>query len=391
MLKIAGDLIRKHGLYESFYVASLGALRTRVAEWRDELPMIDPLYALKANGDDVILKEMVNMGMGFDCASKKEIATVLGHGADVKKLIFAHPVKVEQDLRWANAAGVEMTTFDSVSELEKIKRNAPEMKCVIRLKIDNPSARIQLSTKYGVEKDEYKDLIDKAADMGLRVGGASFHVGSATSEPAVFRTALEYSREVFAYARARGFIMDVLDVGGGFTGQTFPACAEVLRDGIADLFEGDEDEGLKIIAEPGRLFCEDVMTLVVPVIGNRVKRGVPAYWLADSVYGNFSCVIHDKQVPEFDVIRVAGEGDDEACAVNTRQCDDMDDDDECCDKVDSILYGSTCDSLDMIGTFKLPTLKNGDFLMVRNFGAYTNASACNFNGINMKRLRTFWV
>ena len=389
MLKLAGELIRKHGLYESFYIASLGALRSRVAAWREELPMVDPLYAMKANGEQAILQEMVNMGMGFDCASRREIETVLGLGADVRRLIFAHPVKMERDIGWAASVGVGLTTFDSVSELEKIKKNAPGMNCILRLKIDNPSARIELSTKYGVERDEYRELIDAAAEMGLRVRGTSFHVGSATAEPGVFKTALEYSREVFDYARSRGFMMNVLDIGGGFTGETFSACAGVIRESLAQSFSGPEHKDLRIIAEPGRLFCEDVMALAVPVIGSRIKKGVPTYWLADSVYGNFSCVIHDRAVPVFEVVQ---QGNDQAMEIEAdkmRQSDDMTDD--CDDYIESVLYGSTCDSLDMIGKFKLPALNNGDFLLVRNFGAYTNASACNFNGINMKRLKTFWV
>lgn len=39
----------------------------------------------------------------------------------------------------------------------------------------------------------------------------------------------------------------------------------------------------------------------------------------------------------------------------------------------------------------LPELRNGDWLMFPNAGAYTVAGACDFNGINMTRPKTFYV
>ncbi len=46
------------------------------------------------------------------------------------------------------------------------------------------------------------------------------------------------------------------------------------------------------------------------------------------------------------------------------------------------LWGPTCDSADCIyKDVKLPQLRNGDWLMWNNAGAYTVAGACDFNGI----------
>lgn len=40
---------------------------------------------------------------------------------------------------------MRLTTFDSVSELKKLLTYGNDFKCVLRIKIDNPSARINLS------------------------------------------------------------------------------------------------------------------------------------------------------------------------------------------------------------------------------------------------------
>jgi ornithine decarboxylase len=52
--------------------------------------------------------------------------------------------------------------------------------------------------------------------------------------------------------------------------------------------------------------------------------------------------------------------------------------------VTSTVWGPTCDSADCVyKDVQLPVLRNGDWLMFNNAGAYTVAGACDFNGIAM--------
>jgi ornithine decarboxylase len=47
----------------------------------------------------------------------------------------------------------------------------------------------------------------------------------------------------------------------------------------------------------------------------------------------------------------------------------------------STLWGPTCDSADVLyKDHMLPQLRNGDWLLFPNAGAYTHAGACDFNG-----------
>jgi ornithine decarboxylase len=50
------------------------------------------------------------------------------------------------------------------------------------------------------------------------VVGVSFHVGSACKNLATFTGAIETAREMFDVAEAMGHTMELLDIGGGFTG-----------------------------------------------------------------------------------------------------------------------------------------------------------------------------
>lgn len=373
MQKIADYLIRKHGLHDSFYIVDRSVLTRKIVEWRSYLPNIEPFYAVKCNPNENMIKDMIHNGFGFDCASRTEIDLVTRLGARKSKIIYAHPYKRTNELEHAVKLGIKYTTFDSVSELHKIKGHAPNINCLIRLRVDNPTARVQLGLKYGVRRDEYKTLIDTARDMGLNLIGCSFHVGSASKDPLVFKDGVEFSRDVFEYAKEKGYMFNMLDVGGGFNRDTFVPAANVLNMSIGESFKGMKD--LRIIAEPGRYFAEDVFTFVVPVIGQRTRDGIPSYWIADGLYGSFNCMLYDGQIPTFKVLRnpllpkYTGSGDE----------------------VDSVIMGSTCDVADRLGDFKLPLLRDGDFLMIEGFGSYTIAGAMNFNGIPMSNVKMFYI
>lgn len=381
MQKIASFLIQKHGLYESFYVANMDILRIKILDWRSFLPTVKPYYAMKCNPDETILKEMIANNTGFDCASRNEIATVLKLGAKPSDIIFAHPVKKIDDLKYAVTQGITYTTFDSVSELQKIKDHAPNMQCVIRLRVDNPSARVQLGLKYGVAQHEYKKLVDYAQQSHLDIVGTSFHVGSASKDPKVFREGISYCKDVFAYAESKGFKnMHLLDIGGGFTKETFKDAAVVISESITEHFPPTPSKHLKVIAEPGRYFAEETFSFFTPIIGQKEKDGRMEYWMSDGLYGSFNCIIYDQQIPLYQVLRnpLLGPLSDHVIDDTPRP---------------SILWGASCDTYDKITqeTIDLPLLRNGDYIHLDNFGAYTISAAKDFNGIKMTNIPTYYV
>jgi len=370
MQKIARHLIYTQKLSESFYVANMSVLRQKILNWQEKLPNVRPFYAVKCNRDKEMMKEMAQRGVGFDVASKLEIEAALEAGATAgQDVIFANPVKRKDDLEYAASVGVSMTTFDSISELQKIERTT-NMQALLRLRINNPAARIQLGTKYGVGWNEYKAVVDKAKTIGVDVAGVSFHVGSASTDPYVFREALVFSKVVIDYARQAGFDMRVIDIGGGFTGTGFDSCAKVIREDLTNFRD------VQVIAEPGRYFAEDVFTFFTPIIGQRERMGKMEYWIGDGLYGSLNCVLYDEQIPEFHALR------NPLLSEDYHQGHD----------VSSIIQGATCDSKDTIGqTVMLPRLRDEDFLMLPRFGAYTLAGACDFNGINMANPRIFYL
>jgi ornithine decarboxylase len=108
------------------------------------------------------------------------------------------------DIRFAREHGVNLTTFDTESELVKISNFYPGFKCVLRIRADDPEARVPLGLKYGANPDEAAKLLATAQRLGLDVVGVSFHVGSACKNLAAYTWAIEKAREVSGLAQLAG-------------------------------------------------------------------------------------------------------------------------------------------------------------------------------------------
>lgn len=383
--QFATDVLTRHKLDDTFYVYDLGNVVRMFKAWRAAMPRVTPHYAVKCNPEPAVLRLLAAMGAGFDCASKGELEAVLDLGVPQSRIIFAHPCKRSVDIKYAAEHHIQYTTFDTESELEKIAQGNPNFKCVLRIRADDPEARVPLGLKYGANPDECPYLLERAKDMGLQVVGVSFHVGSACKNLAAYADAIATARHIFDVAELMGFHMELLDIGGGFTGHfdsqgnvVFGEIAKTVNAAIAAEFPAHT--GVRIIAEPGRYFAETSATIFTPVYG---KRDRPAengkthkdYWITDGLYGSFNCIIYDGQSPAYDILRSPLLP--EPAVV---------------EEFESTIWGPTCDSADCVyKNVNIPEMRVGDWLVWRNAGAYTVAGACDFNGINMTQPSKFYI
>jgi ornithine decarboxylase len=364
-LDIINHFLETHQSDQPFYVVNLREVMEKINLWREKLPNVEPFYAIKCNPDDVIIKLMASMGLGFDCASKNEISKVISADVKPEKIIFANPSKMIEQIKYARANDVDLMTFDSSHELYKIKIYHPSANLVIRIQVDDSKSRCQFNCKFGVRLDEVKDLLHQAKFMELNIVGVSFHVGSGCEDPCVYKSALRDCKTVYDNAKTLGFNINIIDIGGGFVGddnQKFESMCEVINESIEEYFK---DIDVKFIAEPGRYFVTSAFTLVTSVINKKVIKNNEnpdekhiIYYLSDGVYGSFNNTI-------FDHAKV------ELLPFNERN-----------EKVyDCTLYGPSCDSFDCITSkCKLPDLSIGEVIYVLNQGAYTLASSTSFNG-----------
>lgn len=172
----------------------------------------------------------------------------------------------------AKNKGVNLTTFDSKEELEKIKLHYQEANLVLRIKTDDKSSLIQLSKKFGASQNQWEMLITKCKELNLNLVGVSFHVGTGSYDTTTFAKAISDSAEIFTLASKYGFDLTLLDIGGGFPGNdsaepSFEEFADIINISIEKFFKNKKN--LKIIAEPGRYFAESCLICVAKIISRK--------------------------------------------------------------------------------------------------------------------------
>ena len=235
------QLIRQHQLDDTLYIYDLGNVYRMFKAWRTSLPRVTPFYAVKCNPNPFICRLLMSLGAGFDCASKGELAAALELGMPPEKIIFAHPCKPRADIQFAKEHGVQFTTFDTISELDKINQYNPKFRCVLRIRADDPDARVPLGLKYGADTEDVQSLLSHAKSLGLKVSGVSFHVGSGAKNLSTFSGAIATARAVFDMAELLGFHMELLDIGGGFTGH-YDSQGQVIFGEIASTINAALDQ-----------------------------------------------------------------------------------------------------------------------------------------------------
>ena len=351
-------LASKHGT--PLLAVSRAALQAQFARFRKALPRVEPYYAVKANPHPEILKVLCAARAGFDVASQAEMEAVLAAGAPPERIVFANTIKPAASIAAARRAGVDLTTFDSEYELDKIAENAPGSRVVVRIKVPNIGSMVELSLKFGVDPSDAIPFLIKAHKLGLKPAGVSFHVGSQCTNVSNYVEALEMTGIIVRDARLKQIPLELVDIGGGFPIRHFDAEEDPfdkMARAIAREIDRLIDPNLRVIAEPGRFIAGPAGTFIARVIGKAIRENKHWYYLDDGVYGALSGMIFDHATYQFKVAR-----------GGRRQL--------------STLAGPTCDSLDIISRGEdLPDLEIGDLIWAKNVGAYSTASATTFNGI----------
>lgn len=340
-------------------VLSLEQIEKNYRLLRTHLPRVKVFYAIKANPHRRILELMRDLGSNFDVASDGEIMELSSLGVDGSRMIYANPMKTVNGLRACRNAGVGKMTFDSAGEIDKMARECPGATVLLRIRIDNSSAHVDLNKKFGAAREQALELLLKAREAGLDAAGIAFHVGSQTTSADPYLYALDIAREIFEEAAAAGMQLRIMDIGGGFPIPEPKVCfnlQEMLNQINARL---DEDfPGVEIWAEPGRFICGTAVNLITSVIGVTERGGQPWYFLDEGLYGTFSGVLFDQW--DFKLISFK-EGE----------------------QVAATFAGPSCDSLDIMFRGKMTVRQEeGDLILVPICGAYTSASATTFNGFS---------
>ena len=349
-----------------FLILDAAIVRGKVRRFRAAMPRVRPHYAVKANPDRRVLKTLVQEGCGFEIASIAELDLLLGLGVPAAEVFYSNPVRSRESIAYAAGKGVEWFVVDSADELRRVHEIKPDARQYLRIATPNIGSDWPLSGKFGAGAADSRDIIALAAKLGADLAGLTFHVGSQCRNPANWRVALEKARALFDVMTKAGLKPRLLNIGGGFPVRHVKPipCIEVIGEVVNEGLKAFSEE-VQVIAEPGRYLVSDAGYFVCRVLGTATRDGKRwMHWDA----GLFGGIIESSEGLKYR-IRTERSGPD----------------------VTWIVGGPTCDSVDIVMRDEpLPSdLQEGDFVYIRNAGAYTTAYASQFNGFPLPEVRVF--
>jgi diaminopimelate decarboxylase len=325
-------------------------------------------YALKANSTLAIVRLLRELGSAADANSIWEIEVARRAGFTPSAIVFTGVGKTQSELECAVALGVKAINVESAGELARVETVASATGRVARVAIRvNPDidarSHPHISTglkvnKFGIPLDEAADLFASLASRpSLKLAAVHVHIGSqiTTLDPlrraaaTVARTAMDLNR--------RGLALEYVDVGGGlgvsYDGGGVPSFGEY----VAALVEEIRPTGLPIVVEPGRAIAAPAGVLLARVVDIKPRTATTEFVVIDAgmtellrpaMYGAFHHI---------EPLRISGGGD--------RHYE---------------IVGPVCESSDVVGRDRvLPELHVGDFVAIRDAGAYGSAMASNYN------------
>jgi len=349
-------LVREFG--SPLVILDCERVRVQFRKLKKALQRVDLHYALKPMPHPAVIETVLAEGGFLDLATSGEVRLVQRLGVDPDRCIHTHPIKRPEDIANALQFGVRLFVADNPDEVRKFAHLTEQAELLLRVSFRNPGAMVDLSRKFGCDPEDLLPLARLAAGLGVRVRGLSFHVGSQTHDAARHVEALTAcARLIGAARRERLGVFDTLDIGGGFPidyaqpVQDISRFCAPLRAALAKL-----PRRVRVIAEPGRYIVGPCAIGVASVMGRARREGHWWYYLDDGLYGGYSGQLFDHVRYPVEPLRDASE------------------------RLPSVLAGPTCDSIDVIAeNLMLPQLKVGDLLVGRAMGAYTWASATEFN------------
>jgi ornithine decarboxylase len=348
-------LVARYG--SPLFIIDAERVRRQYRRLAAALPGVDLHYALKPLPQASVINTLQAEGACFDLATNGEVELVRRLKIAPERCIHTHPIKRDSDIRTALSFGVDRFVVDNPDELRKFVKFRSRCSLLIRVSFSSPEARSDLSRKFGSDPQAVPELLRLAAELRIKIGGLSFHVGSQASGPAMFVEAIARCRALLRIAEESGHSPQILDIGGGFPVDYLQRCMPIeefcapIRAALLGL-----PPGLRVIAEPGRFIAAPAAIAVAAVMG-RAQRGERWwYYLDDGLYGSYSGQVYDHAAYPLQALVASGKA------------------------YPSVLAGPTCDSIDVINEhLELPKLEVGDLIVGREMGAYTWASASEFN------------
>lgn len=356
-----------------FYLYSTATLLRHYRLFDEALKGTEHLvcYAMKAAGNQAIIKTLAEAGAGMDVVSEGEYRRARAAGVPGDKIVFSGVGKTAQEMRTALLGGIRQFNVESEPEMLLLDQVAQSLGTVAPITVRvNPDVDAQTHAKIATGKSENKfgipiararEVYAQAAALpGLQVVGIDVHIGSQLTRLEPFRQAYQKVAELTAALRADGHDIRRLDLGGGLgipytrSNEAPPLPTEygqLIKEVLGDL-------GCEIEIEPGRLIAGNAGILVTSVIYVKAGEGRDFLILDAAMNDLIRPAMYEAW---HDIVPLV----EPAAGVEQRPYD---------------IVGPVCETGDTFARDRMmPPLAAGDLVAFRSAGAYGAVMASEYN------------
>ena len=264
------------------YCYSLKKIKSNIQNLRDHFKNINPLicYAVKANSNLGILREIKKNNLGADVVSGGELMKALKAGIKPKKIVFSGVGKIVEEIEYAINKNILLINAESKSEILEIEKIAKNKNKIVDIGVRlNPNTDAntlkQISTgkrenKFGVNQKEFLKLISfikKSKYLNLKC--LSVHIGSQILNYKPYQKMLWIVDKVL---KKSNYKFEYIDLGGGMGIDYEHNNSKLDLKKFSKIIEKFlKKNDCKIIFEPGRSIVGNSAVLITKVI--YIKEG----------------------------------------------------------------------------------------------------------------------
>lgn len=325
-------------------------------------------FAVKALPNPHILSILQHMGFGFDCSSIAELVLSRQIGASSEDIMFTSNNTSPEEFRAALGDGGCILNLDDITLLDKLP-HVPELICFRynpgQRRTGNAIIGNPVEAKYGVSHDQLLEAYRQARDMGAQRFGLHTMVVSSELD---YRSMVETTRmllDIVAWLGSELHLrFEFINMGGGlgipYKPDQSPLNLKALSEEVTDLlniFRQQHGYAPNLLMESGRYITGPHGVLVTRAINHK-----DTYRQYVGVDASMSALMRPGMYGAYHHIDVFGK---------TPGQDDT--------PVD--IVGALCENNDKFAIQRpLPTIVDGDLLIIHDTGAHGHAMGFNYNG-----------
>ena len=320
-------------------------------------------YAMKALSNISILNFMESLGSGLDTVSLQEVQLGLHAGFSPERIIFTPNGVSLKEMEEVIKIGAQIN-IDNLAILEEFGNHHPDVPVCIRI---NPHVMAggnsnisvgHIDSKFGISIHQIPHLLRIVQNTGMNVNGIHMHTGSDILDIEVFLHAAE-----ILFDTAKNFNkLEFIDFGSGFKVPYKPGDIETdieeLGEKLSNRFHAfcqEYGKELSLAFEPGKFLVSQAGYFIAPV--NGVKQTTSTVFA--QVDSGFNHLIRPMLYGSYHHIENLSNKDGKKRFYS--------------------VVGYICET-DTFGTNRqIAEVREGDYLVFNNAGAYCFSMASNYN------------